>query len=258
MKEKKISPLFRMIKGLVRIFYYKIEIEGNENLPDEPVVIVGNHTQLHGPICCELYLSDKHYTWCASQMMHLKEVPDYAYADFWSRKPKWSRPFYKLLSYLIAPLSVCVFNNARTIAVYRNIKIISTFKNTIKVLKDGGNVVIFPEHDKKYNNIIYNFQENFIDVAKLYYKNTGKELQFVPMYIAPNLRKMYIGKPVRYCYDTPIEEERKRICAYLMEAITEMACSLPIHKVVPYRNIPKKYYPLNTVSEVKKNEKTGC
>ncbi len=258
MEEKKISPLFKVIKGLVKIVYPEMEIEGKENLPDEPVVIVGNHTQLHGPLACELYFSNEYYTWCAAQMMHFKEVPAYAYEDFWSRKPKWTRPFYKLLSYLIAPLSVCVFNNARTIAVYRNMKIISTFKNTIKVLKDGGNVIIFPEYDKKYNNIVYDFQENFIDIAKLYYKNTGRELQFVPMYIAPGLRKMYIGKPARWRFDASIEEERKRICLYLKEEITKIAGALPVHRVVPYRNIPKKYYPLNTDSEVKNYEKAGC
>ncbi len=258
MEEKKISPLFRAIKGLVKIVYPQMDIEGMANLPEEPVVIVGNHTQLHGPVACELYFSHEYYTWCAAQMMHLKEVPAYAYEDFWSRKPKWTRPFYKLLAYMIAPLSVCVFNNARTIAVYHNMKIISTFKNTVRILKSGGNVIIFPEHDKKYNNIVYDFQENFIDIAKLYYKNTGKELKFVPMYIAPNLRKMYIGKPTGYCADIPMEEERKRICTYLMEEITKIARSLPVHKVVPYRNIPKKYYPLNTDSEVTDYEKTGC
>ncbi len=258
MEKKKTSLLFKMIKGLVKIIYHKMEIEGTENLPDEPVVIVGNHTQLHGPLACELYFNDKYYTWCAAQMMHLKEVPAYAYEDFWSKKPKWTRLFYKLLSYLIAPLSVCLFNNARTIAVYRNIKIISTFKNTVKRLKNGESVIIFPEHDKKHNNIVYEFQENFIDIAKLYYKNTGRALQFVPMYIAPNLRKMYIGRPTGYCPEISMEEERKRISTYLMEEITKIARQLPLHKVVPYRNIPKKYYPLNKDNEVKENEKAGC
>ena len=52
-----------------------------------------------------------HAVWCNAEMMHLKEVPDYAYRDFWSLKPKAVRWFYRLLSYVIAPLSVCVFNN---------------------------------------------------------------------------------------------------------------------------------------------------
>ncbi len=258
MEKKKISFGFWLIKYIVGRLYPKIEIAGQENLPDEPVIIVGNHTQLHSPVACELYFGDDYYTWCAAQMMHLKEVPGYAFQDFWSKKPKWTHPFYKLLAYLIAPLSVVVFNNARTIGVYRDIKIISTFKNTIRVLNQGGSVVIFPEHDVKYNNIVYEFQENFVDVAKLYFKKTGKELKFVPMYVAPKLKKMYLGKSVSFCADTPIEEERKRICSYLMAEITNIAKGLPEHTVVPYRNIPKKFYPLNTDSEAKCDEKTHC
>ncbi len=258
MEKKKISPLFWVIKYVVGKIYPKMEIRNTENLPDEPVIIVGNHTQLHSPVACELYFGDDYYTWCAAQMMHLKEVPSYAFEDFWSKKPKWTQPFYKMLSYLIAPLSAVVFNNARTVGVHRDIKIISTFKNTIRILNQGGSIIIFPEHDVLHNNIVYDFQQNFVDVAKLYFKKTGRAIKFVPMYVAPKLKGMYLGKPVEFSPDAPIEEERKRICEYLMNEITDIARNLPEHRVVPYRNIPKKYYPLNTDCEVRSNEKISC
>lgn len=177
--------------------------------------------------------------------MHLKEVPAYAFADFWSQKPKWKQPFYKFVSYIIAPLSVCIFNNARTIAVYRDMRIMSTFKETIKMLQAGANILIFPEKDEKHNNILYQFQENFVDVAKLYYKKTGVSLTFVPMYIAPKRKTMYIGKGIRFDSKNSIEEERKRISGYLSDEITTIARDLPEHIVIPYRNIPKKYYLTN-------------
>ncbi|MBO5232089.1 MAG: hypothetical protein J6B88_05635 [Clostridia bacterium] len=89
MKKKQKRPwIFRVIKYLVRLFYPKTEVVGLQNMPDEPVVIVGNHTQMHGPIACELYFPENYYTWCAGQMMKLKEVPAYAYKDFWSQKAK--------------------------------------------------------------------------------------------------------------------------------------------------------------------------
>lgn len=245
MEKKKIPVLYRLIKGTVRFFYGKMEVVGLENLPKNNAVLVGNHTQMNGPIAGELFLPQHCYTWCAGQMMNLKEVPDYAFTDFWSQKPKWTHPFYKLLSYLIAPLAVYLFNHARTVAVYRDMRIMSTFKETIRLLKDGADILIFPEKDEKYNNILYKFQENFIDIAKLYYKKTGIALTFVPMYIAPKLKKMYIGRGIVFNADNPIEEERKRISSYLADEITDIARSLPLHTVVPYRNIPKKYYLTN-------------
>ena len=188
---EKASLLYNAIKAAVAAFYPTAEVIGTENLPEEATILVGNHAQMNGPICAELYCPGNHYTWCAGEMMHLKDVPEYAFRDFWSQKPKWTHPWFKLLSYLIAPLSVVVFNNACTIGVYHDARIVGTFKNTVKRLQEGNHVVIFPEHDVKYNHILYDFQDKFIDGAKLYYKKTGKELQFVPLYIAPKLKQMH-------------------------------------------------------------------
>lgn len=250
MKKTRSYPIYRFIKWVVRLCYPKIQVEGLENLPEDPCLIVANHSQMHGPIACELYFPGNRYTWCAGQMMHLKEVPAYAYQDFWSAKPKWQRPFWKLLSYIIAPIAVCVFNNARTIGVYRDSRIIATFKNTVKALQGGDHVVIFPEHAQPHNQIVWDFQENFVDIAKLYYKRTGKALTFIPMYIAPNLNKMFIDKGISYDYDNAGENERRRVCDYLMDTITARAESLPEHRVVPYPNMPKKDYPTNIPCEV--------
>lgn len=246
----KISRMiYKGIRKIVKSCYPKMKVEGTANLPDEAAIIVGNHCQLHGPLAAELYFPGERYIWCAGQMMHLKDVPAYAYQDFWSGKPKGIRWVYKILSYLIAPLSVCIFNNAHTIGVYHDARIISTFKTTIKKLQEGANIIIFPEHREEHNHIVSGFQDRFIDIAKLYYKRTGKALQFVPMYVAPSLRKMYLGKPIRFCAENSMEEERKRICDYLMEEITEIACALPRHRVVPYENVSKKYHKFNVQEE---------
>lgn len=257
MEQKKTTATYKIIKWLVKTCYPKIQVFGTENLPDEPVMIVGNHTQMNGPIACELYFPGDHYTWCAGEMMHLEEVPAYAYQDFWSRKSKFTRPFYKVLSYLIAPLSVCVFNNANTIGVYHDGRVLSTFKNTVVKLLEGASVVVFPEHDEPYNHILCQFQDKFIDIAKLYYKRCGKALSFVPLYIAPKLKAMYLGKPITFIPEAPIAQERQRICDYLMQTITDIACSLPEHTVVPYRNIPKRLYPSNRTMEAN-HESSRC
>ncbi len=254
---KRFSNLmYRLIRWLVWLFYPKTQIINPENLPQEPCILVGNHAQMNGPIVSELYIPGRHTTWCISQMMELKEVPAYAFQDFWSQKPKAVRWFYKLLSYVIAPISVCVFNNARTIPVYKDTRVMTTFKRTVNALMEGTSVVIFPEHDVPHNHIVCQFQDKFVDVARPYWKKTGKPLKFVPMYMAPSLKNVYIGQPTAYCPDVPIDQERSRICDYLMDSITEMAQSLPLHTVVPYPNIPKKDYPKNIFQE-DAHESTG-
>lgn len=249
--------VYKLIKGIIWLFYPRFQIVGAENLPEEAAIVVGNHSQMHGPIACQLYFPGKFAIWCAGQMMHLQDVPAYAYEDFWSQKPKYARPFYKLMSYLIAPVSVCLFNSADTIGVYRDNRIIATFKNTVKAMKAGKNIIIFPEDYHEYNQILCRFQENFVDVAKLYYKQTGADAPFVPMYIAPYLHTIYLGKPIYFDHTAPMDMERSRIVETLMAEITAMAEALPEHTVVPYPNLPKSKYPKNTSSEAIIHEKAG-
>ncbi len=257
-KEGKENWLYIVIRWLVWLFSPKFKIVGADNLPKEPCVIVGNHSQIYGPIAAELYTPGKHDTWCAGEMMDRKEVPAYAYQDFWAGKPKWCRWFFKILSHLMAPLAELIFTNAHTVAVYHDTRLISTFRESIAKLQEGSSMVIFPEHYERHNNIVHDFQNKFIDLARFYYKKTGQTLSFVPLYLAPRLKTMYYGKPITFDPAAPITEERDRICHALMDAITQMAVSLPEHTLVPYPNIPKKQYPKNIPLEVYINEKAAC
>jgi hypothetical protein len=99
---------------------------------------------------------------------------------------------------------------------------------------------------------VWEFQDKFVDVAKMYYRRTGREVCFVPMYTAPRLKRLYFGKPVKYDHSAPADQERKRISKAMMDGITEIARSLPEHTVVPYPNMPSGQYPINR--EYKENE----
>ena len=186
--------------------------------------------------------------------MHLKEVPAYAYRDFWSGKPKSVRWLFKISSYLVAPLCVLIFNSAHTVGVYHDTRLISTFRRSMERLDEGSSMVIFPECYDEHNNIVHAFQDKFVDLARFYYKKSGKTLQFVPLYVAPYLSRLYFGTPVRFNPEADIRSERARICNALMDDITRMAVSLPEHTVVPYPNIPKKDYPKNIPLEVFSHE----
>ena len=159
---------YRLICRIIWKMNPKYTLYGAEKLPDEPCVLVGNHCQMYGPIAAELYLSRPHYIWCVGEMMNREEVPAYAFRDFWSMKPKALHWFYRLLSCLIAPLAEYVFTHAHTIAVRHDARVMTTFRRSIDRLDGGADIVIFPEKAEPYNGILWQFQEHFADLAKLY------------------------------------------------------------------------------------------
>ena len=256
MEQKKTTLTYRVLRWFIWLFSPKYRICGEENLPDGPCVIVGNHCHMYGPIASELYTPGPHDTWCTGEMMHKEEIPEYAFRDFWSLKPKRLHWIYRILGHLIVPLALCLFTNANTIAVYHDSRILTTFRDSVASLQRGRRIVIFPEHYVPRNNIISDFQDRFVDLARLYWKKTGRVLVFIPMYLAPKRKEMHFGNPIPYQPDNPPEEERKRICELLMDQITEIAASLPEHTVIPYPNVPKSAYHKNVPIEVYSVEKT--
>ena len=251
MKEKTAERVYRGIKGTLNLLYPRYEMIGAEHLPAEPVILVGNHCQAHGPLVGELRLPFARRTWCAAEMMEREQVADYAFRDFWSQNPRWTHPFYRALAHMIPPLAVLIFNHAETIPVYRDNRVLATFRETVQTLESGTSVLIYPEHDRRYNHVLDDFQDRFIDVAKLFHRRTGKDLAFVPMYVCPALRTVSFGAPVRFDPAAPLDAERERIKAALMPAITDLAEAQPRHRVVPYRPQPKKYWKYNRPEEAK-------
>ena len=113
---------------------------------------------------------------------------------------------------------------------------------SVQALIKGVSVFIRPECPNSHTQIINVFNEYFVDVARYYYKDQSKLLKFVPMYYSPELKTMVFGKSIEFNKDNAIQDERKRICTYLMEEITRLAKSLPKHKVVPFNNVKKSEY----------------
>lgn len=240
---KKKSLFYRFVLKILKVFYKKRNFIGMENIPNGPSLLIGNHAQIHGPLSSQVYYNGYKYIWCIGQMTKLKEVPAYAYHDFWMYKPKYIRWFYKILSYIIAPICSYALSRSDVIPVYKDGRMRNTINTTIDKLNDGAHVIIFPEEHKLYNEIVNEFQTRFVDIARFYYKKYKVEISFVPMYNAASLKTIVFGKPIKYDSTLDIESQRKKICEYLKEEITRVAKELPKHKVVPYGNIKKKDYP---------------
>lgn len=239
---KKKGVIYKICAPFVKIFYRRTESVGLENLPKEPCIIAGNHAQMNGPVNAEFYFPTKKLIWCDGPMMVRKEFPKYAYNNFFGGKPN---VFQKISMHILAPLITYIFRNADALPVYRDMRIMQTYKSTIDTLEQGVNIVILPECPDEFNEITNKFNEYFVDVARLYYKKTKKELSFVPMYYCKEFRKNLFGKPIKFDGTAPIETERKRICEYLMAEITNLAKTLPPHKVIPFNAVKKKDYKMS-------------
>ena len=204
----KNNGFYSFLKKIVKTFYRKWDLQGLFNIPSEPSIIVGNHSQVYGPLVSELLFPYPKEAWCTAEVMDAKVIPDYAMRDFFVYKSEKSKWFYKILAKLLAnPLSY-IFNSADTLPVYRDNRIISTFKQSISALENNKHLIIFPEYHLHYNEIINEFRCNYIDLARLYNRKSGKDICFVPMYIAPKLKTVVFGEKIYYNPNSNFDEQK--------------------------------------------------
>ena len=129
--------------------------------------------------------------------------------------------------------------------MYHDARVMATFRESVHKLKDGDRLVIFPECYDEHNHIVHAFRDRFIDLGRMYHRQTGRALSFVPLYVAPALKTLYFGEPILYDPAASGDAERTRISGALMDAVTALAVALPPHTVVPYPNLPKRAWTKN-------------
>ena len=240
-KDKAILPkpklAFRFLRFFVKIFYRKPKVILEQELNHEqPLVFVCNHCKAHGPISFYLLGKNKIRIWCTNEIFYWKSAPKYCYDTFLNgdSKPKHIRWFYHLVSYLMTPLCIIDFRGADAIPVYYDTRLVTTYNKTAQTIKEGKDIVIFPETIPEHNEYLNKFNVGFIDTARFMKKKTGKEVLFVPAYLAPSIKTLIIGSPIEYNYELDVKEQRIELVERLQDEITLLAKKLPPHKIENY------------------------
>ena len=127
-----------------------------------------------------------------------------------------------------------------TIPVYHDKRIVSTFKESVKMLSDGCHLVIFAESPVRYSEYVNEIQPGVVDLARLYYRKTKKALKFYPVYVEKKNRLISVGKPIAYQPQLDLDEQRREITSYLSFHIDRLARQMKPHKPVPF--LPERWY----------------
>lgn len=211
-----------------------------EEVPEEAGVFVCNHAAIRGPVMMTLDFPRPHKTWAVSLSMNKEAAKSYAFHDVFfgeSRKHKW---FYRFLSRIVAIALPPLVRGAQTIPVYHDTRILNTFKQSVKTLEAGEDLVIFAEKPERYSQFVCRINDGFISLAAMYYRRTKKILKFYPVYVEKKSGQICVGKPVAYDPEEPMDAQKERIGCYLTENIHRLGRSLPPHKPVPF--VPQRWY----------------
>lgn len=222
--------LARTLIGILRPFYrHRIIHREHIELDEEnPLVFLGNHAEIYGPISCALYFPVPIRFWVISSMMgDRKDIRNYLYENTFRHKTFLPVILRKALAKFFGFLSSEVMGQLEAIPVYKDspVKLRQTIRQSIEALEAGDNLMIFPEHpDGKYQKGgIGELSPGFLMLGEAYLKKTGKKLRMMPVYANREEKTISFGRVITYAPENGYGREQVRVCAEARAQILEMA-----------------------------------
>ena len=196
--------------------------------PDNPVVFLGNHAEIYGPIASALCFPVPVRFWVISKMMFKKkDVRAYLYENTFSKKTFLPVFVRRLLARLMGWLSVNVMCGLNAIPVYRDspMKLRMTLRKSVEALENGDNLMSFPEHpDGKYvKGSVSELSPGFLMLAEAWWKRSGKKLRIMPVFANREKRTFTFGDEIVYEPENGYAAEQERILREARNQLLQLA-----------------------------------
>jgi hypothetical protein len=188
---------FRFMKKLMKGRYKKPRFIYLGEPFSNGSIILSNHEGTDAPMSLELYCDKPMRMWGAHEM-NSGVVKMYKYQSrvYFHEKKHWNLHLARLFCLIASPLTNLFYKGFDLISTYRDGRFIKTIRESVSAIKNGDNVVIFPERsDNGYLAELEGFFEGFVMLAEICYKK-GID---TPIYVTYFKKKELI-----YVIDAPI------------------------------------------------------
>lgn len=203
MKKKKKpirSPLFRCLKGFLKIFIRKPKVVNlNEDKElEESAIYLSNHVGATVPLKLELYFPHNFKFWGTHEMVFTyKERWQYLAHIYFKNKKHKSTFGSKVLATLVCPFMSMFYRGMKLIPTYTDGRSLGTIKFSTDFLNEGNSVIIFPENSSDgYHDVLTQYFAGFVLLAKNVFKKFGKNVKIYNMYYKKKGNTLIIDKYV--------------------------------------------------------------
>ena len=226
-KEKLVT---KIVIGILRPFnrHKMVNLDHIKQDSENPIVFLGNHAEIYGPIASALCFPGPVRFWVISHMMgRSRDVRAYLYENTFSKKTFLPVFVRRLLARLMGWLSVNIMCGLNSIPVYRDspMKLRMTLRKSVEALENGDNLMIFPEHpDGKYvKGSVSELSPGFLMLAEAWWKRSGRKLRIMPVYANRTKRTFTFGDEITYEPENGYASEQERILREARDQLLALA-----------------------------------
>ncbi len=227
---KKEKLVTKTVIGILRPFnrHRMVNLDHIRQDSENPLVFLGNHAEIYGPIASALCFPVPVRFWVISHMMgRSRDVRAYLYENTFSKKTFLPVFVRRLLARLMGWLSVNVMCGLNAIPVYRDspMKLRMTLRKSVEALENGDNLMIFPEHpDGKYvKGSVSELSPGFLMLAEAWWKRSGKKLRILPVFANREKRTFTFGDEITYEPENGYAAEQERILQEARNQLLQLA-----------------------------------
>lgn len=215
---------FRIIRDGLRLlskFRYDTPVRSEFT---EPAVYVCRHSDNMGPVVTMVNLPLPvhpwaYYVWCDVEECY-KQCVEYTFTVRYG----WNRRVAGWIARVISVPYVALIRSAGSIPVYRNsLKVRETFKESVVALKRGESLLIFPDIDysskEGETGALY---DGFLMLERLYFKETGTHLPFVPVRIDSRAKRLELGRCIAFRDGVSFTADKERVIQALHDALNDL------------------------------------
>ena len=186
---------FRAIKKIIVVRYKRPRFVFLGKQFDKGSIILSNHVGTDAPLTLELYCDKPIRFWGASEM-NSGLISTYKYLSrvYYHEKKHWNLHLARLFCLIGAPVSNLFYKGLHLISTYRDARFLKTLNESLRAIKGGDNIVIFPEDSS----------EGYFDELKGFHLGFGMLCDFC--------RRAKIDVPIYVTYF------RKRDLTYIVDA----------------------------------------
>lgn len=217
-----MGKLYNFLRPIFNTFLKVRHVDWAEPIPEEPVIFLANHLGAVGPMYMSVTfpMRENVAIWCNEGMMEEKMIVDYVRHDWWWKPESKLAPFYSAtIPYIAKAIVPKVLRSAPTIPVFRDARIMSTMRASLKALRAGKHLVIFPELPNGHATHAEHLQMGWLNLTTMYKRATGKDLKMIPIYIDEDARLFRVKKGIIAAPDIPLSEQEAQIEHYIAAGI---------------------------------------
>ena len=190
---------FKLLKKLMVKRYKRPEFVYLGEKFEKGSIILSNHEGTDAPLTLELYCDVPVRFWGASEMNSgLIQMYKYQTKVYYHQRKHWNIWLARLFCLIASPLTNLFYKGLNLISTYRDIRFTRTLRESMDAIKNGENIVIFPEDATKgYLAELEGFFQGFVMLAEVCYRR-GIDVPIFVTYFKKKELVYMVDAPVRY------------------------------------------------------------